>query len=133
MITYLVDASAYWAILREEDTRKRWVDDIETGAIGICDPTRAEILYSGINAADLQRRESRLDALFGAIGVPKNAWRWVNAAQHRLALKGQHRSAGPIDLLVCATAVHHGLTVLHRDADFEAVARVVDELRHHRL
>lgn len=34
-----------------------------------------------------------------------------------------------IDLLAAATAVHHGLTVLHVDNDFPALARVLPELR----
>jgi predicted nucleic acid-binding protein len=34
-----------------------------------------------------------------------------------------------VDLVVCATAVHHDLTVLHADGDFPAVARVLPELR----
>jgi predicted amidohydrolase len=40
-----------------------------------------------------------------------------------------HRAAGPIDLLVCATAVHHGHTVLHVDNDFVTVAGVLKEVQ----
>ncbi|WP_327112979.1 hypothetical protein OHB12_30230 [Nocardia sp. NBC_01730] len=43
--------------------------------------------------------------------------------------RGQYRWAGVVDLVVRATAVHHDLTVLHADADFAAVARVLPELR----
>jgi predicted nucleic acid-binding protein len=32
-------------------------------------------------------------------------------------------------LLVCATAVHHGLTVLHADSDFADVAGVLPEVQ----
>jgi len=46
-----------------------------------------------------------LDTL--AATVLKAAWRWVDTAQYKLTQKGQHRAAGPLDLLVCATAVHH--------------------------
>ncbi|MCD2466741.1 MULTISPECIES: hypothetical protein [unclassified Streptomyces] len=41
---------------------------------------------------------------------------------------GQHRSADVVDLLICGTAVHHGLTILHRDNDFATVARVLKEV-----
>ncbi|MEY9997244.1 putative nucleic acid-binding protein [Streptomyces sp. V4I8] len=54
---------------------------------------------------------------------------WVDAAQYKLTQKGQHRSAGAMDLILCATAVHHGLHVLHRDNDFHAVARVMKDLQ----
>jgi predicted nucleic acid-binding protein len=37
---------------------------------------------------------------------------------------GQHRSAGPIDLLIAATAEQARLTILCEDRDFEAVASV---------
>ncbi|MFF8509884.1 PIN domain-containing protein [Streptomyces sp. NPDC015492] len=67
-------------------------------------------------------------AMFAPVRVPEDAWRWVESAQDKLTRKGRHRAAGVIDLLVCATAVHHGLTVLHRDHDLAAVARVFEEV-----
>jgi predicted nucleic acid-binding protein len=59
---------------------------------------------------------------------------WVNvqqvdSAQYELTQRGQHRSVGAVDLLVCATAVHHGHTVLHADNDFTTVATVLKEAR----
>ncbi|MGP3918012.1 PIN domain-containing protein [Nonomuraea sp. 10N515B] len=35
-----------------------------------------------------------------------------------------------VDLLLCATAVHHGLTALHVDDDFATVAKVMTEVEH---
>ena len=40
-----------------------------------------------------------------------------------MARVGQHRSASAVDLIIAATAAHHGLTVLHDDADYRTVAR----------
>ncbi|GGR89188.1 hypothetical protein GCM10010269_30360 [Streptomyces humidus] len=57
------------------------------------------------------------------------AWRWADTAQYKLTQQGQHRAAGAIDLLVCATAVHHGHTVLHVDNDFVTVAGVLKEVQ----
>lgn len=57
------------------------------------------------------------------------AWRWVDTAQYKLTQRGQHRTAGVIDLLVCATAVHHGHAVLHVDNDVTTVAAVLKELQ----
>lgn len=62
------------------------------------------------------------------VPVPKQAWRWVDTAQYKLTQKGQHRSVGVLDLLLCATAVHHGLSLLHVDNDFCTVSRVMPEL-----
>jgi predicted nucleic acid-binding protein len=67
------------------------------------------------------------------VPVPKDAWQWVEAAQYKLTLAGVHRSAGVIDLLVCATAAARGLTVLHDDRDFGSVARVLPEVGEHRI
>ncbi len=40
-----------------------------------------------------------------------------------MAQAGEHRSASAADLMIAATAAHHGLTVLHDDADYRTVAR----------
>jgi predicted nucleic acid-binding protein len=41
---------------------------------------------------------------------------------------GPRRSLSTADWLVCATAAHHGLAVLHDDNDFRAAARVLTEV-----
>jgi predicted nucleic acid-binding protein len=53
----------------------------------------------------------------------------VDTAQYKLTQRAQHRSAGPVDLLVCATAVHHGQIVLHVDNDFATVAAVLNDVQ----
>jgi len=66
--------------------------------------------------------------LYPDVPVPKNAGRWISAAQHRMAQAGEHRSASAVDLIIAATAAHHGLTVLHDDADYRTVARHAPDL-----
>jgi predicted nucleic acid-binding protein len=41
--------------------------------------------------------------------------------------KGRHRSTGPVDLMVAATAELHGLTLLHHDRDFGQIAGVTGQ------
>lgn len=41
--------------------------------------------------------------------------------------KGEHRSAGPVDLLVAAAAEEAELTLLHYDRDFETIARTTGQ------
>ena len=60
--------------------------------------------------------------LYPDVSVPKNAGRWIASVQHHMARAGQHRSASAVDLMIAATAAHHGLTVLHDDADYRTVA-----------
>lgn len=47
--------------------------------------------------------------------------------QEILTQRGQHRSAGAVDLVVAATAELQGLTLLHRDRDFECIAAVTGQ------
>lgn len=91
----------------------------------VCEPTRTEFLYSATGPAHRDELAEELDALCLLSPAPKTAWRWVDTAQYKLAQQGQHGAAGAIDLLVCATAVHLGHTVLHVDNDFAAVAGVL--------
>jgi predicted nucleic acid-binding protein len=45
-----------------------------------------------------------------------------------------HRSTSAVDLMIAATAAHHGLTVLHDDADYRtAVARHAPDMAEHNI
>ncbi|MGW4222034.1 PIN domain-containing protein [Streptomyces bauhiniae] len=129
MNKFLLDTSALWYLFRTPGALGPWEGYIGAGGFWISEPTRTEFLYSAVNSAHRDELADELDTLCSLAPVPKGAWRWVDTAQYKLTQKGQHRSAGAIDLLVCATAVHHDLTVLHLDDDFTTVARVVTELR----
>lgn len=126
---FLLDTSAFWHLTRNPEAMKAWEHYGAEGLFHVSEPTRAEILYSAENAAQRDEMAGVLDILCELSPVPKDAWRWVDAAQYKLTLKSQHRGPGPIDLLVAATAVHHGLTVLHVDNDFVTIASVLPELR----
>ncbi|MFD6655347.1 PIN domain nuclease [Streptomyces parvus] len=129
MITYLLDTSALWHLFRTPGALLPWEGHIAAGVFHICEPTRAEFLYSATSPAHRDELAEEVDALCQSSPVPKNAWRWVDTAQYKLTQQGQHRAAGPIDLLVCAAAVHHGHTVLHVDNDFATVAAVLKEVQ----
>lgn len=131
--SFLLDASAYWWLARFPDLTAEWEEAIDAGELAMCEPTRAEILYSARNAEDRDRISSDLELLCERTPVPKSAWQWIETAQYRLTLAGVHRSAGVVDLLVCATAATRGLTVLHDDRDFEAVSRVLPEVGQNRI
>ena len=69
------------------------------------------------------------DALYPDAVVPKGAWRWIETAQYRLLRHGAHRALSAVDLLICATAAHHDLAILHDDRDFAAAAQYLPDLR----
>jgi predicted nucleic acid-binding protein len=129
VIGYLLDASGLWHLLRTPGLMTVWEGHIAAGALRVCEPTRTEFLYSATGPAHRDELAEELDTLAEPAPVPKTAWRWVDTAQYKLTQKGQHRAAGPLDLLVCATAVHHGLTVLHVDNDYATVAAILPELQ----
>jgi predicted nucleic acid-binding protein len=129
VIGYLLDASGLWHLLRTPELMTAWEGHIAAGALRVCEPTRTEFLYSATGPAHRDELAEELDTLAEPAPVPKTAWRWVDTAQYKLTQKGQHRAAGPLDLLLCATAVHHGLTVLHVDNDYATVAAVLPELQ----
>jgi predicted nucleic acid-binding protein len=65
--------------------------------------------------------------------VPDKAWTVVASVQRDLAKRSQHQGLSVADHLVVATGIQLKLIVLHEDADFETVSRVVPQLRQERL
>jgi hypothetical protein len=56
--------------------------------------------------------------------VSDGAFSRAEHVQQLLTETGKHRSAGPVDLLIAATAERERLTILCEDRDFETVAAV---------
>ena len=71
--------------------------------------------------------------LYPDVPVPKSVWRWIDAAQHRLASAGAARALSVVDLLVCGTAAITGLAILHDDADYELAARHLPDIHTRRV
>lgn len=95
--------------------------------VAICDITELEVLYSARSAADRARLKAALDAHYVWCPMPDGIYRRSRIVQEQLTAKGEHRSAGPVDLLVAAAAEEAGLTLLHFDRDFEAIARTTGQ------
>jgi len=108
------------------------VDLAQGGVIRICEPVLIEMLTmaSGAHYGEL---ETQLLRAFPWLHVPESPWQIVGDVRRALAARSQHQGISIADYLVVITALHHDLTVLHEDADFETVARVVPELREQRI
>lgn len=130
--TYLLDTSAYWRMQRNETTQKAWLREIVEGAVAVTEPTRHEILYCARSGSERMEMAAVLDTVFPTVGFTADLWDWVDAAQLRLAERGQ-RCAGVIDLMLAAVAVRHDLIILNDDRDFAAVARVIPEVKQVRV
>jgi predicted nucleic acid-binding protein len=133
VIRYLIDSSGLWRIMREDKIRSAWSEAISSGAVGSCHPQRAEFRRSARNLDEYEQMSGMFDALYPDAPVPKTAWQWVESAQYRLLRQGEHRSMSVADLLIAATAAHHGLVILHDDKDFVTAARHVTDLVERRV
>lgn len=123
---YLIDTSAVFRILKK-DLRQEWSEYLEAGVIAMCPLVELEFMYSARSLADRLERQRLLRDLFGWMPMNERAWERAAEVQQLLTEKGKHRSAGPVDLLVAATAERERLTVLTDDRDFETVAAVTGQ------
>ena len=106
---------------------------MDAEAIASCYPQRTEFLYAARTATEYDEIAEMFGDLYPDVSVPKNAGRWIASVQHQMARAGEHRSASAVDLMIAATAAHHGLTVLHDDADYRTVARHAPDLSEHNI
>ncbi|MFE9673188.1 PIN domain nuclease [Streptomyces sp. NPDC006259] len=123
---YLIDTSALARVVLRQTTTE-WDDRIGAGLVAICDITELEVLYSARSTADRARLKTALDAHYVWCPMPEGIYRRSRIVQEQLTTKGEHRSAGPVDLLVAAAAEEAGLTLLHFDRDFETIARTTGQ------
>jgi predicted nucleic acid-binding protein len=123
LISFLVDSSAVWRLQRQRDLSEEWTDSLVSGAVGSCEPQRAEFRRSARNADEFDQMNQMFRDVYPDVPVAKSVWRWIDSAQHRLARTGAVRALSVVDLLVCGTAAVNGLVVLHDDADYEMAAR----------
>jgi predicted nucleic acid-binding protein len=123
---YLIDTSGLFRILQDA-LRKAWADQLTAGVIAICPIVELEFLYSARSLADRLEKQRLLRDLFGWVSMSNGAYERAREVQQLLTEAGAHRSAGPVDLLIAATAERERLTVLCDDHDFETVARVTGQ------
>jgi predicted nucleic acid-binding protein len=124
-VTFLADTSMLVRLRRGRDIESRWLDAVRAGLVGVCPVVEAELVRATSSRSDRDQLRSHLRSLFGWHPMPDDAWRFVERVQDSLVDLGQHRGPSVVDLLVAATADAWGLTVLHVDADFDTIARVV--------
>jgi predicted nucleic acid-binding protein len=133
VIRYLADSTAVWRLQRNDRLNEAWGHEIDEGAIGSCHPQRVEFRRSARSLDEYDAMTDMFADLFPDVPVPKTAWTWLDTSQYRLAQRGRQQSLSVVDWLICATAVHHGLVVLHDDKDFPGAAGVLSELREHNV
>ncbi|MGH9000403.1 MAG: PIN domain nuclease [Acidimicrobiia bacterium] len=119
-VRYLADTSVLTR-LSKPGVARAFTPLAAAGSVALCAPVVFEL---GVTARSRATYRQLVDGLTAYDQVP------VNDADHRRALevqamladKSQHRRLSLVDALLAAVAEARKLTVLHYDADFEAVA-----------
>jgi predicted nucleic acid-binding protein len=124
-VTFLADTSMVVRLRRGRHINDRWLDAVRSGLVGVCPAVEAELMRAADSRTDRDDLRRTLRGLLTWYPMPDDAWAFVERAQDRLVDAGQHKGPSVVDLLVAATADAWGLTVLHVDADFTTIARVV--------
>ncbi len=124
---FLIDTSALGRFIRGDAEHYGWDQAATAGLIATCPITELEFFYSARSIADRAQGIEDIRLLFAWVPVDDRAYDRASQVQEALAKRGQHRSAGAVDLVVAATAELQGLTLLHRDRDFECIAAVTGQ------
>jgi len=123
---YLIDTSGLFRILQSE-LRKAWSDQLAAGVIAVCPIVELEFLYSARSLADRLEKQRLMRDLFGWVAMSAGSYERADEVQQLLTEAGAHRSAGPVDLLIAATAERERLIVLCDDHDYETVATITGQ------
>ncbi|MDH6215211.1 PIN domain nuclease [Streptomyces pseudovenezuelae] len=124
---FLIDTSALARFMRGDAEQYGWDQAAAAGLIATCPITELEFFYSARSAEDRSQGIDDMRLLFAWVPVDDRAYNRAWEVQDVLTERGQHRSAGAVDLVVAATAELQGLTLLHRDRDFECIAAVTGQ------
>jgi predicted nucleic acid-binding protein len=101
---------------------------VTVGVIAVCPVVELEFLCSARSLADRLAKRRLLREVFGWVPMSERVDEGAEAVQQMLTEAGMHRSAGPVDLLIAATAEREPLTVLCDDHDYKVVASVTGQL-----
>ncbi|GAA1466063.1 PIN domain nuclease [Nocardiopsis exhalans] len=124
---YLVDTSALARIYSNPEGNEEWDHALIHGTVAVCPITELEFLYSARSDRHREQMVHLLNRMLLPVGLGEEHFARAWEVQRLLTARGEHRSAGPVDLLVAACAEMHGLTLLHDDNDFETIARITGQ------
>ncbi len=121
----LIDTSAWIEFLRDTGSAVcRRVETLLGSEIAICDAVRMEVLAG---ARDERHLQSLRRLLARASVLPTERRDYDDAAAfYRLCRREGETVRKSIDCLIGSVAIRAGAPILHKDADFDALARHTD-------
>jgi predicted nucleic acid-binding protein len=99
---------------------------IRDGRVAMIGPVRQELLSGISDPAQFERLRGKLDAF---ADEPITTAMYVEAARLDNLCRGRGVQCGEVDMLLCATALHHGWTILTNDAGLLRCLEVVESNR----
>ena len=119
----LIDTSVWIEVFR----RERPLDleaMVDLGEVVVCPPILQEVLQ-GMREAGAHRLAKQSMLAFPIVESPMAIDVWLEAAQlYRTARAAGTTIRSAADCLIATCALRHDLEVLHRDRDYEQLARV---------
>ena len=122
---YIADRSAI-SRMRSEAVSERLAPILRSGQVATCSVVELEVFYSAQNVKDLRETRQRRKAL-PMVEMDQLDFDRAADVMEELARRGRHRSVGLPDLLIAACAERTGLTLIHYDSDFDAIASVTSQ------
>jgi predicted nucleic acid-binding protein len=121
----LADTSV-WHWARDPAARAALQAELDRGTIATCAIVDAELMVSARNARDADSLMAERHALRW-LATPDDIWDAVLGTQRALVDSSRHRTVKIPDLIVAAVAGRHDATVLHYDADYDAIADITGQ------
>lgn len=125
MTSYLIDNSAL-ARYGQPTVSAALTPLIARGLVGVSIVTELEFGYSSRSPHDYERGRELLAELL-PVGLSPRAEQTARTLQERLVRTGTHRAVALADILIAASALEEGVTILHYDADFDLIAEVTGQ------
>lgn len=118
----LIDSSAWIEFLRDTDSRVcNRVDEVLAEEVAVCDPIRMEVLAG---ARDEEHLHQLRRLLARATVLPMGSGDYEQAASiYRHCYRKGETVRKLMDCLIAAVAIKAAVAILHRDSDFDVIAR----------
>jgi predicted nucleic acid-binding protein len=123
---YLIDTSVL-ARMSQPAVAAPVVPLINAGLVGTCAVLDLEALCGARSAADYEAIRTDRRRAYEYLPTHDEQWQRALDVQRALAARGQLRAVGIADLLIAATAEHHGVTLIHYDGAFDHIVAVTGQ------
>jgi predicted nucleic acid-binding protein len=119
----VVDTSAWISFFRGDAAAIRRVDPLLAGgSVAVSGPIIAEVLSGAGTRAEFDRLRDLFQGL-DRLADPPDLWERVAESRYALARKGHQASL--VDISIALACLDGGHTLVTRDGDFRAIARVL--------